>query len=173
MPAKHYLITGNAGSGKTTVAALLRRKGFTAIDPDENDFSHWVERSTSRSFASRPGKSADWADRFDYEWKEVSVKRFMQETSDDAAVFLCGVSHNQSAFYNSFDKIFLLYVTPETIRHRLASRTISSFGKRPGELEAVLDWHDQFQKEVIATGGVIIDGEQALDEVVEEILARV
>ena len=71
MPAKYYLITRNAGSAKTTVAALLRRKGCTAIDPDENDFSHWVEHSTGHSFASRPGKSADWADRFDYEWEEI------------------------------------------------------------------------------------------------------
>ena len=97
----------------------------------------------------------------------------MQETSHDAAVFPCGVSHNQSAFYNSFDKIFLLYVTLETIRHRLISRTISSFGKRLGELKAILGWHGQFQKKVIAAGGVPIDGEHPLDEVVEEILARV
>src|SRR6266581_2605889 len=39
-----FLVTGNPGSGKTTLAAELARRGLVAIDPDyDAELSYWED----------------------------------------------------------------------------------------------------------------------------------
>ena len=39
-----FLVTGNPGSGKTTLAAELARRGLVAIDPDyDPELSYWED----------------------------------------------------------------------------------------------------------------------------------
>jgi len=60
LPVAAYLVTGNPGSGKSTVAEELRVRGITAIDPDyDPDLSYWENRRrytrTARRGAFRSG----------------------------------------------------------------------------------------------------------------------
>jgi dephospho-CoA kinase len=170
MLVRRFLITGDAGSGKSTLAVYLQTHNYNVIDADQPNFSHWVERATNRCFATRPDKTADSLNKFDWVWKKKAIQKALTQQVEYSSLFLCGVSHNQATFYSLFDKIFLLWLDTSTIIQRLTSRTNNPFGKSPGDLEAVLGWHDEFQNKVQAAGAIVIDGNQSVSVVAQQIL---
>ncbi|OGL29836.1 hypothetical protein A3D14_02540 [Candidatus Saccharibacteria bacterium RIFCSPHIGHO2_02_FULL_47_12] len=167
----NYLITGIAGSGKSTVAEILRSHGRESLDADNADYSRWVERSTGKSLPSRPS-TEDWVNRFDWNWKEDEMRGLLSEDRSKN-LFVCGISNNQSAFYPLFHKIFLLSVGPDTIGHRLLTRTNNPFGKRPGDLEQTLSWQKEFEEQMKMVGAIVIDGTKPKDEVAQDIVSYV
>jgi dephospho-CoA kinase len=163
----NYLITGVAGTGKSTLSQELTQLGCEAIDTDVS-YTHWVERATGKSFSSRPDKGPGWADKYDWEWHTEAVNQLLQESSGD--LFLCGVANNQADFYPLFQKIFLLTITPEAISERLTNRTNNNFGKAPHDIEQTLIWQVQFDQALLQQGAVIIDASLAIPAIAQEIL---
>ena len=191
-----YLITGIAGYGKSTLATALTAAGHAVVDADDSAYSHFVERATGKCFPSWPrtvrrrrklerlwnwlerrsGKSfratardEGWAHRLDWVWKEEAMVDLLEQQRDHD-LFICGMAHNQAAFYRWFDRIFLLSIDQATIRHRLTTRTNNPFGKRPGEMELTLGRFAEFEALVTDAGGIVIDAARAPDEVMQEIL---
>jgi hypothetical protein len=81
------LLTGMSGSGKSSVVAELRRRGFAALDMDEPG---WSERD------------ADGHQR----WREARLQDAIDAGA--ATLFVAGCAENQVAFYPKCAEIILL-----------------------------------------------------------------
>jgi dephospho-CoA kinase len=163
----NILITGNAGSGKTSVSEVLEQRGYIVHDADEG-FGHWIHKKSGEMRSSRPT-----ANRGDYYWvwRIGKIKSLLRETGDKT-VFFCGVSSNQAELYKDFDKVMVLDCNLEIIKHRLRNRQNNPFGKRTGDIELVSKNHDLLRSQLGKAGAIEINADQPLDEVVDEILSH-
>jgi gluconate kinase len=163
-----YLITGIAGSGKTTVADALADLGYHAYSTDDLP---GVTR-----FENDRGQPTDWPDGaidwsiYAWNWQEAALQQLLAGAD---TVFVAAITSNQASFYHLFEAIFVLIVDKATVRHRLLSRTSHDFGKHPDELAGILSGHADAQRELLgAPRAVAIDATRPLGVVVGEIIAR-
>jgi gluconate kinase len=162
------LITGNAGSGKSSVAEELKRRGNCSFDADEG-FGHWIHKISGEVRTSRPAEN-----RGDYYWL-WSIDKVEQQLNkaESGVLFFCGIATNQAEVYESFDKIIWLNCDFEVIKIRLKDRQNNPFGKRPGDLDLIRSTHDTLRSKLPTEKLIEVDANQPLDKVVDEILAFV
>lgn len=162
-----YLITGVAGTGKSTAAKELRNRGYYAYDTEEG-FSYYVEKATGEKCSHPAHPSQKWYDEHERVFDEKVLNNlFKKHVGED--VFIATVTANQKKFYPEFDKIFLLTTDENTIKHRLETRP-DQFGKHPLDMHRVLSRRDEFEKEVKDQGAVSIDSSGPIEETVDKIL---
>ena len=90
----------------------------------------------------------------------------------DQVVFLCGSVENEDEVWELIDIVICLVLDESTLRERLATRTTNQFGKTPGELDAILGWNRTIEATYQAFGALVVNANQALTDVVDEILAN-
>ena len=160
-----YLITGNSGSGKSSVSEELRQRGYEVYDADEG-FGHWVHKESGDICTSRPA-----ANRQDYYWVwDIDKIERLLKDAGGKNMFFCGLATNQDRLYKDFDKILVLDCDLETIKSRLKNRQNNPFGKRPDDLDWVRDTHKRLQPELQEVGAINVDATLPLDDVVGQIL---
>lgn len=166
MPA--YLISGSAGSGKSTICKKLAELGYTAYDTDSYpDFTRLENMSGEP--VPFPEGTIDW-DLYRWNW---SKEMFLSKLDEKDTVFFCGVSSNQSDYYTYFDKIFVLTLDDETLRHRLLTRTEKDYGKDPRQLEDEIAYRKTRASDLLAQQNAIaIDSTKPLNDVVNDILSH-
>lgn len=158
---KIYLIEGISGTGKTTVCQELQKRGYKAIEADE-DVAHYADPKTGLPTNEKVPDNWIWnKDKFD--------KSIQQE--GDAPVFICGGAMNQEDFKHHFAKVFTLHIDDETLKYRLANRTNNDFGKHPDELALQLEWNKGAIKYSKERGTTLIDATKPVSDVVDEILS--
>lgn len=166
-----FFVTGFPGSGKTSVSAELRQRGFTSYDTDNiPGWAHLFDRHTHKPVAKKPrilpphyyDTEAEW------DWDEAKIKHLIKNTAGDA--FICAVMSNQSEFYQYFDKIFVLTLDSQTMEKRLTTRAKRNFSQQPNELHDVLAKHKNFELELKNYGAIAIDATKPLKNVVDEII---
>ena len=60
-------VTGNSGSGKSTVSSLLQDRGHQAFDSDCDGYCHWFDRTTEEPVENPPDPvPAGWLDSFGF-----------------------------------------------------------------------------------------------------------
>jgi AAA domain len=165
-----YLVTGQAGSGKSSVAAELRRRGFAAYDTDA------MEGVTGFDYADTglpagPGEIEHPIDfrRFSWNWRLDRLFELL-ESADD--VFICAITSNTVELAHLFDRVFVLVPDRETLAERLRTRTTNTFGKHPAEAEPVLAHNDVIAEEWRSRGGIAIDASRPLAAVVDDLVSR-
>jgi broad-specificity NMP kinase len=166
-----YLVTGQAGSGKSTVAAELTRRGFVAYDTDEMP-------GVTGHDSLETGQPVAWEDidhpvdfsRVAWNWRLDKLQELLASADD---VFVCAITSNTVELAHIFDRVFVLVPDRETLARRLRDRTNNTFGKHPAEAEPVLAHNDVIAEEWRARGGITIDSARPLNDVVDEILAHV
>jgi len=165
------LVTGQAGSGKSSVAAELTRRGFVAYDTDEIpgvtgfDSLETGEQVTWEEI----GHPIDFS-RVAWNWRLDKLQGLLGSADD---VFVCAITSNTLEFARLFDRVFVLVPDRETLARRLRERTNNTFGKDPAEAEPVLAHNDVIAEEWQACGGIPIDSARPLEDVVDEILVHV
>jgi dephospho-CoA kinase len=107
-----------SGTGKSSLIAALRLRGYRAVDMDEPGWSEY-------------GPDGDWV------WREDRIRDFLS-FEEGEALFVSGCAANQRKFYPQFDEIVLLSAPASVIVERLATRTNNPYGKNPDELAATL-----------------------------------
>jgi len=167
----NYLITGVAGTGKSTLAKELRRRGYAAYDTDEG-FSYYANKETGER-ATRPHEpTPEWYEQHHRIFDENILENLFKKHRDET-LFICSIAANQSKYYPEFDKLFLLTAPNEIITHRLGTRTNNYFGKHPLELQRVIGRHQQFDEELLADGAVAIDSTRPIEAVADQILSEI
>ncbi|PIQ91742.1 MAG: hypothetical protein COV70_02100 [Parcubacteria group bacterium CG11_big_fil_rev_8_21_14_0_20_39_22] len=169
---KKIFITGISGTGKTTIAKELEKKGVYTIDVDEVEgLCTWIDKN-------RGQKASDDAilnDEFvsNHEWV-CSVPQLIElmNKGDDVVVIL-GSPSNQKDFLHLFDKVLLLQCPPEVFIERIEMRTNNEFGKDKTAQKLILGWYEDFEKEMLDIGAIPIDATQPTDDVVEQVLKKI
>ncbi len=158
---RRVLLTGMSGTGKSAVIVALAALGYPAVDLDEDGFSELVE--VDRDEMTGPGGGQDWV------WREDRVGDLLA-TDYGAVLFVSGCSPNQGMFYPRFDHVILLSAPADVIVERLVIRTTNPFGKRPGEIERVLELRQTIEPLLRRGADHEIDTSQPLGHVVAEVL---
>lgn len=165
MPA--YLITGNPGCGKSTLAAELSRRGLVAVDAD--DLAFW-EDSAGTPVSQPPDPDGHWLLRHRWVWSRWRIERSLAESCGHGrAVFFCGIARNQAEMLDLFEQVFLLVIDDETQLARLAAES-------PVRTEAVR-WQIRvgrgvFQAQMLAQGAIPLDGTASPKILADSLLAH-
>jgi len=164
-------VTGNPGSGKSTVAAELARRGFNAVDPDNDpDLSHWQDASGRRvEIQSAPDE--EWLRSHRWVWSRRRLEELL--AAGPYPVFVCGIARNQHELLDLFTQVFLLTIDEETQEHRLMAhdRADPPGRSKAGRQEISLG-RNVFEGEMLRLGATPIDGRAPTQAVVDEILAH-
>jgi shikimate kinase len=150
------LVTGMAGTGKSTALAELGRRGFRIVDTDSSAWSEWVP--------SAGGAEGEWL------WREDRIAQLLA-SEDERTLYVSGCMSNQGKFYDRFDAIVLLSAPAEVILDRVENRTTNDYGKGTGERDLILSHLDSVEPLLRATCTHEIDASRPLDDVVDALIA--
>jgi len=160
MGIKNYLIEGVSCTGKTSVFRELKRRGYDAIDGD-NELAYQGDPATGRPVKGSPHEH--------HIWDVQKVKSIVADRSEKVT-FFCGGSRNFSKFIDLFDGVFILEIDIHTLSHRLDERPEDEFGAKPAEREFIMRLHQT--KEDVPSSGIIIDATAPIADVVDEIVRQ-
>jgi hypothetical protein len=159
------LITGNPGSGKTTLAAELARRGCAVIDAD--DIAGWETNAGQPAVQPQPTPDDWWAG---HRW--VWNRRRVQEVIDRSGspLFVCGIAVNQRDMLDLFDAVYLLTIDHETQISRLDEP--SNAHRTAAARAQIIDGRPIFEAEMRAAGAIPLDGREPTTALADRILGR-
>ncbi|MUO79344.1 AAA family ATPase [Agrobacterium vitis] len=171
MGLRNILIEGVSGTGKTSVATELQRRGYHVIHGDR-ELAYQGDPETGEPLDG----SVPTQDLLDvafghkhHLWDIDRVKALIADHSHPIS-FFCGGSRNFPRFIELFDDVFVLDVDQHTLKNRLAGRPEDEFGGKPAERDLIMRLHAT--KEDIPANATVIDATMPVDAVVEAILVR-
>ncbi|MQW67687.1 nucleoside kinase [Sinorhizobium medicae] len=167
MGIKNYLIEGGSGTGKTSVATELERRGYDVIHGDRL-LAYVGDLETGQALAGPPKGADRIAWRYAHWIWPVDKVRAIAADTTHPATFFCGGSRNSRKFLHLFDKVFVLYIDVETLNRRLDERP-NDFGFKPAERALVLRYR---RTREYLPAGITIDTANTVARVVDDILAH-
>ncbi|WP_309643529.1 AAA family ATPase [Phenylobacterium sp.] len=171
MGLRNYLIEGVSGTGKTTVADELQRRGHHVIHADR-ELAYLGDPETGEALERPDAQSVTDMARWRHErwiWDVNKVKSVIADQSN-AKSFFCGGSRNHHHFVHLFDQVFVLDIDVETLNQRLAGRPKNEFGGAPKERQLIARLHAT--REDIPKNAVNIDATAPVIRVVDDILSK-
>lgn len=160
MGIKNYLIEGVSGAGKTSICKELQRRGYYAINGD-NELAYQGDPET--------GKPTDGLKHEHHIWNVDRVKALVA-SQDEQVTFFCGGSRNFSKFIDLFDGVFVLEVGRDTLYRRLHERSENEWGGKQAEQELIMRLHQT--KEDIPKNAIVVDATAPIARVVDEIVRQ-
>jgi adenylate kinase family enzyme len=175
MGIRNYLIEGVSGTGKTTVAEELQRRGYHVLHGDR-ELKYRGDPKSGEPLSEPAHKSemdkAVWQQEH-LLWDLDKVKSVIADHSIPIS-FFCGGSRNFHRFIDLLDGVFILEVDDlDTLYRRFDERVArdpTDWGGKPEERELVERLHRT--KEDLPKGGVVIDATAPIERVVDEILEK-
>ena len=168
MGVRNYLIEGVSGTGKTTVAEELQRRGCHVIHGDR-ELAYQGDPETGEPLEGR-GHEHDIVFVHQHHIWDVGKVRSLVADRRNAISFFCGGSRNFPRFIDLFDGVFVLDIDRDTLDRRLAGRPEDEFGGRPAEREMIVRLHAT--KEDIPKNAVSIDATAPVARIVDDILSQ-
>lgn len=164
---KRIFITGIAGTGKSTMASILKERGFNTLDIDHvQDLCSWVNNDTGEKVTvSNPDNK--FIDEHDYKCDMPKLEKLLNEFRDH--VFVFGSVGDNSDFIPLFDTLVLLQCEPKTLIHRLRNRDTNVFGKEEEVQSRMLEWKKKFDEIMLKAGAVPISTEAGTETAADEI----
>ena len=140
-----------SGTGKSTVLAELRRRGYEVVETDKPEWMEWSDEDGG------------------YVWREDRVAELLARERE-GPLFVSGTVSNQGRFYPDFDAVVLLSAPLEVLLGRIEDRTTNDFGKTPGERERIMSDFAEFEHRLRATSTHELDATQSVESVVAELI---
>ena len=112
------LVTGMAGTGKSSALAELGRRGYRVVDTDQPGWREY------RTYV----EPIDELHRGEFLWVEDKITLLL-DSDDGRLLFVAGGVRNQSKFYDRFDAVVLLSAPADVLLERVAHRTTNDYGK--------------------------------------------
>lgn len=170
MGIKNYLIRGISGSGKTSVAEELQRRGYHVIHGDRELAYHGDAATGEPVNPPEPSRTGEpipvWRHRT-WIWKVETVRMLAASESHDRT-FFCGDARNLDQLIDLFDKVFVLEVDLDTLKTRVAGRGDDEFGGKPDEWGLIAKLHST--REDLPKLALPIDAVRPISIVVDDIL---
>jgi len=169
---KSILITGVAGTGKSSVCDELEKLGYKAfgIEDIEGMFT-LSNKETGKKIETYDGYNVEQVKKHDWKCDIDKLKELMSKQK--GIVFYAGVASNMDDILSLFDMLFLLKASPETLTKRLNKRKSNKFGGIKEVQEWLFSWKDWWEESMVSNGAIVIDANQDLKKVVEDIINKV
>ncbi|HEY1484841.1 MAG TPA: hypothetical protein VGF84_01985 [Micromonosporaceae bacterium] len=166
-----YLITGNPGSGKTTLAAELSARGLIALDTD--DLAFW-EDSDGHPADQPVDASDDWRLAHRWVWSRADILQAIAAADSGAgSMFFCGIARNQADLLDVFDQVFLLVIDEDTQNARLERSGRRASPERTEAMkQQIRDGRPIFHAEMLACGATPLDGAAPSKIVADTLLSQ-
>jgi adenylate kinase family enzyme len=162
-----FLITGNPGTGKSTLAAELSRRGQTAIDAD--DLASWEDSS---GMPVDPPARVDeaWQLAHRWVWNRARIEEVIASSDHrNEVVFVCGIARNQDQMLDLFERVFLLVIEADAQDARLARAT--SPQRTEGIKKQIREGRPVFQAKALADGAIPLDATASPADLADMVLA--
>ncbi len=164
-------ITGCSGAGKTTIAAVLARRGLAAIDADDDP---WLARSVDA--AGNVAEDAEepdfaWLSQHSWAWNPARLDELIRAAAP-ATLYVCGGADNELELAGRFTQVFLLEIDEPTMLARIDARQDNDWGRIGDTREYLRRKLPELQDRLRAFGAIPIDARHSLDQVVDAILSR-
>ncbi len=164
-------ITGCSGAGKTTIAAVLTRRGLAAIDASDDPLlarsvdaaGHVAEEPAAPDFA--------WLSRHSWAWNPARLDELIRAAAP-AALYVCGGAANELELADRFTQVFLLEIDEPTMLARIDARQDNDWGRIGDTREYLRRFLPGYQARLRASGVIPIDASQPPGQVAAAILSR-
>lgn len=171
----NVLITGFPGTGKTAIAAELKRRGHRAYDPEVmRGHTHVEDRATGERVHPPKPVPSGWYDTTGaHTWDAVKLRELLGSSAADAGaddIFVCGFAHNVGDFWDLFDHVFMLTLDDTDLEQRLLSRSNALIGRTPTERSDIMRLRGEFERRMVARGAHPLGSHAAPHQLVDQIL---
>ena len=140
-----------SGTGKSTVLAELRRRGYQVVETDEPQWMEWSDEDGG------------------YVWREDRIAELLAREGE-GPLFVSGTVSNQGRFYPRFDAVVLLSAPLDVLLGRIEGRTTNDFGKTPEEREAIMSDFAEFEQRLRATCTHELDATRPVERVAADLI---
>jgi hypothetical protein len=166
-------IAGCSGAGKTTIAAVLARRGLAVIDADGDPLLARFVDAAGNVVAEEPDEpDFAWLSRHSWAWDPARLDELIRAAAP-ATLYVCGGADNQLELAGRFTQVFLLEMDELTMLARLdVRRDYHEWGRIGDTREYLRRKLPELQDRLRASGAIPIDARQPLDQVVDAILAH-
>jgi len=166
-------IAGCSGAGKTTIAAVLARRGLAAIDADDDPLLARTVDAAGNVVEDEPEEpDFAWLSRHSWAWDPSRLDALIRAAAP-ATLYVCGGADNQLELADRFTQVVLLEIDEPTMLARLdARRGYHDWGRIGDTREYLRRKLPELQDRLRAFGAIPIDARQPLDQVVDAILSH-
>jgi AAA domain len=167
------LITGCSGGGKSTIAAVLARRGVAAIDADDDPLlARFVDAAANVVEEEPSAPDLAWLSRHSWAWDPGRLDELIRAAAP-ATLYVCGGAANELELADRFTHVFLLEIDEPTMLARLdARRDYHDWGHIGDTREYLRRFLPGYQARLRAFGAIPIEARQPLDQVVDAILSH-
>ena len=162
-------ITGCSGAGKTTIAAVLARRGLAAIDADDDPLLARSVDAVGRVAEEPEEPDFAWLSQHSWAWNPARLDELIRAAAP-ATLYVCGGADNELEMADRFTQVFLLEIDEPTMLARLDTRQDNDWGRIGDTRDYLRRKLPELQDRLRAFGAIPIDARQPLDQVVDAIL---
>ena len=167
-----YLITGASGSGKSTLAHYLANEGYDAINLDRYDeVYNWVDDEGNPA-PYLDERNPTWVAKHRRVWDDYRMREMVKAIQSKESVFVCGSADNQNDYYEIFDRVFALMITPGELLRRVNRDRRNRFRREYNAQRYFAERLEVRQQRLTEKGAIPIDGSREPQAIIDEIMTH-